>query len=139
MNFNGKVSFLIFMCSNYTGAHQNSLFGCIIKFNGWYGKNYWPYVMWMHLLFYIFPFKHNRIKKGQKCKNRLRMSVGCKREIFHIVKKMFIVYYYQNQCWMHFSFTMFFTLPYTLGFRPTQILFFDYQNIIIPLKFKIHK
>ena len=55
-----------------------------------------------------FPFKHKRIQKGQKRKIQTRMSVGCKREIFHIVKKMFIVYYHQNQCWMHFLFTIFF-------------------------------
>ena len=68
------------------------------------------HMLCVYLLFYIFPFltrMHRiKVKNGKIFKKRL--SVGCKREIFHIVKKMFIVYYYQNQWQMHFSFTMFF-------------------------------
>ena len=67
------------------------------------------HMLWGYICYFtFFPFKHKRIQKGQKRKIQTRMSVGCKREIFHIVKKMFIVYYHQNQCWMHFLFTIFF-------------------------------
>ena len=84
------------------------MFGSTIRLNGLHGKNDWPHIMRVYLLFYIFPFKHKRIQKGQKRKIQTRISVWCKREILHIVKKMFIVYYHQNQSWMHFLFTIFF-------------------------------